>query len=110
MEERHFSKNWNGGKLDNDYFTIIRLCNPRKHLIGFSYAVFLDGKHINVSALDRIVMTCTLDKIPDVLYKLDTGYDKERAIAMISSMYKNKISNVKDASFSVLLFKRIRKA
>lgn len=101
-----FSTNWNG-KLNNHYFTTIRLSNPRKYQVGKDYAIELRQviqKH-PVQLISK--KTFTLDKINDFIAYIDTGYPPDKAKEMLCNMYKHKVTDIDNTQFDMLLLKKL---
>lgn len=109
MNEIKFTYNWNN-KLDNKYFTTIRLYSVGKFKIGEEYDILVKNKkeyHKIYSAILVAGLKYKLDDIPLFLFAQDTGYDKEASIKIVETMYKNSNIDIHNALFAILLFKRI---
>lgn len=106
-DQLNFSTNWNG-KLMCEYFTSIRLHNPRKFAVGNKFDVYLKGAYMGVHEVvghKRL----TVETISEWIALLDTGYPLVECQNIIRTMYK-KIDNFTDqSSLSYILLHRIEK-
>lgn len=101
-----FGYNWNG-KLDCDYYTTIRLHNPKKWKVGDIKEVWLkQGKEWE--QLDSVeilaVKTFSLEKLTDWIAYLDTGYNRAHALKIFRNMYKQE-----NPEMDFILCKKIKK-
>lgn len=98
-----FSTNWNN-KLDCDVFSTIRL-GAAKYFKGNKFKIVLkNGTPFFATVLE--VYWFKLNQLTDARAYLDTGYDKEKTIDIIRTMYKNTEVNVDEANFVYVLLKK----
>jgi len=104
MSRIDFSYCWNS-KLYCDAFTTFRI-NSDKYVVGGEYDIYLKGEYLyRCKLLDKKIL-----KLKDVntwITHLDTGYGVDEFKQLVRTMYKNKISNIDEAQFALLLLKRI---
>ena len=85
MKEIKFSQNWNN-KLDSKkFFTTIRL-RAAKYKVGSSYKISLSGKVLGMAKVKKL-LPVHLDKLPEVLCFLDTGYNLVETQKIIKQIY-----------------------
>lgn len=85
-----FGYNWNG-KLNCDYYTTIRLHNPKKWAVGDIKEVWLasGAKWEQIESVEIIgVKTFRLEQLTDWMAYLDTGYSRANALKIFRNMYK----------------------
>ena len=107
METIKFSQNWNNKLLLDSYFTTIRIFNNNKHVKGALIKCEYARKGETVDFVTEIaeVATVMLDAIPEFLFLIDTGYNKEQSIKMFEQMYKNKQVDIHSVKFAVICLK-----
>ena len=97
-----FSHNWNN-KLSCKYFSTIRLFS-QKFQVGSFYAMDYKGSRREVECVYK--QPIKLKDIPDCIFFLDTGYDKDTSINIFRTMYKNSKINVDTATFCIYVFRQ----
>lgn len=110
METLEFSTNWNH-KLDCDYFTTIRLQNPKKYAKGNEFQVLLHSckKQVLKGVVEVVeIRNVFLNGLDDYTCMLDTGYNASETIKLIKSMYKNKFINWDRQLLSVIMLQKNR--
>ncbi len=106
-ERLNFSTNWNG-KLFCNYFTTIRLHNPRKYGVGNQYDFHLKEVFMGeVKVIDHKKLTVAT--ISEWIARLDTGYSAEETKNIIRTMYKNIDNFTDDTPLSYVLLHKIKK-
>jgi len=85
MNDLNFSYNWNG-KLFADCFTTIRLTN--KFQLDEEVFIKLNDKIIDTGKVIQKIET-KIDKLTELVCRLDTGYSKSITIGIIKKMYPN---------------------
>jgi uncharacterized protein YqfB (UPF0267 family) len=91
METLNFLHNWNG-KLNNQYFTTIRLRNDRKYFVGATMQVSIQvGNRQASKGLVKVeaVKNITLNQLDEFTAALDTGYSLKTTCDLIRKMYQN---------------------
>ena len=63
------------------------------------------GEIVEFVAEIASVYITQLDRIPEFIFMIDTGYNKENAIKMFENMYKNKGIDLHAIKFSILALK-----
>lgn len=86
MDKIEFSYNWNN-KLNCMAFTTLRLFN-KKYTIGQTYTIKLNGVDICKATIVDI-KPIRLEQVNNYIAYLDTGYNREKCIDIIRTMYKN---------------------
>lgn len=81
-----FSYNWNN-KLDCNFFTTIRLHNPKKYWVGSTHRIFLKENDLGTAKIVQ-VKTVRLEEIDSFTASLDTGYNAAQTRALFRKMYK----------------------
>lgn len=108
METLEFTTNWNH-KLDCDYFTTIRLENPKKYFKGHDFKILLHqkGKQVvkGVATVVEIRNTFIVS-LDDYTCFLDTGYNAQETIKLLKTIYKNKSINWNNQILSIILLKK----
>lgn len=107
MEKIGFSTNWNK-KLNCDYFTTLRLANPKKYEVGKTYQIELNEKPIFLAQIVEIKTLKMYDLTP-FQCALDTGYNKPETMQIIRNIYKNKVQNIENHFFNLILLQKIEK-
>ena len=110
MQEIKFSYNWNN-KLDNKFFTSIRLHRPSRFFKGSNLVLSIkEGKEFKKTNIVEVIdlKLIKFSEISDWLFMIDTGYSAEEARQIFYNMYKKKVENVSDALFDLILLKKIR--
>lgn len=108
METLEFATNWNH-KLDCDYFTTIRLQNPKKYAKGNEFQVLLhSGKKQVIKGVVEVieVRNVFLTGLDDYTCMLDTGYNAVETQKLIKTIYKNKSINWDRQLLSVIMLKK----
>ena len=107
MQTIKFSQNWNNKLLLDSYFTTIRIFSNANHVVGtlVDCELMRKGEPLNFVAEIASVTLCLLDRIPEFVFMIDTGYTKENAIKMFENMYKNKNIDVHQVQFCILTLK-----
>ena len=107
METIKFSQNWNNKLLLDSYFTSIRIYNSNKHVKGALIKCEYTRKGETISFVCEVasVYPILLDKIPDFLFLIDIGYNKEQSIKMFEQMYKYKNVDLHTVQFAVVCLK-----
>lgn len=98
-----YPSNFNN-KLDSPFHTTIRLSGRFK--VGDLVAEFLNKEfkgHVKVIDKRRIL----LDSLNDWIAGLDTGYDRDKTIKMVKTMYKNKGVDFATTPVYIYLLKRV---
>ncbi len=80
-----FSYNWNK-KLYCNFFTTIRLHNPKKYWIGSIHRIFLKAEDLGTAKIVQ-VKTIRLEEIDSFTASLDTGYNAASTRALFRKMY-----------------------
>lgn len=81
-----FSYNWNN-KLDcKNFFTTIRLHNPKKYWINAIHRIFLKEVDLGTAKIAQI-RTIRLDEIDAFTASLDTGYNAAQTRSLFRKMY-----------------------
>jgi len=107
MDIINFSQNFNNKLMLNSYFTTIRPFSPSKHIVGVLKKCQYPRKGEMVEFVTEItdVTPVLLDKIPNFIFCIDTGYSKEESIRMFENMYKNKGIDVHTHRFAIITLK-----
>lgn len=100
-----FSHNWNG-KLFCYAFTTFRLRNDAKYKVGQEYDIYLKG-HEHEPVVISYIRHFKIDEISEVLWLLDTGYNKEESVNMMKTMYRNIVQNWETQDISFIVLRRI---
>jgi hypothetical protein len=98
MEQIKFSYNWNN-KLDCLSFTTIRP-KSNKYKVGQIYEILLKGNSKGKATIAEI-KEFKLEKLNEFIARLDTGYNREKCIEIITTMYKNQ--DVSKMTFQLIL-------
>lgn len=109
MPVLRFLKNWNN-KLTGDYFTSIRLASE-KYRRGNTLKLLLWDKGIyRTLGMVRVVEAkpLRLHQITPWISYLDAGMDVDKTKDMLYHMYKDRVGDVNDAEFSLVLFEKVR--
>lgn len=85
METIDFSNNWNN-KLDNIYFTTIRLYNQKKYTTKNNFNITLQHQFIKKAVIVDIRIIY-LSEINDFIAGLDTGYTVAECKNIFKRMY-----------------------
>lgn len=101
-----FSENWNGKLSGGNFFTTIRMHNPRKYSKGNILEVKFSNNYFKVEVEE--VITKKLNEFTDHELATDTGYGKEEALKIFQRMYPG--INVNDKEWDYILLKRITEA
>lgn len=101
-----FSYNWNN-KLACNAFTTLRLRNDAKYIVDRVGDAYLKDEHI---ASVRIVAIkhFTIDKINELVARVDTGYSREETVSIIKRMYKNYNLNWDIQQLSLIMLSKIK--
>jgi len=105
--ELNFSYNWNN-KLYNKAFTSIRLYNPTKYVINNLYNVNLKGNYLFTAKLIDLKILYPKN-ISNWLAYLDSGYNAEEVINILSKIYKNN-NDILNTKFHYLLLVRVEES
>lgn len=97
-----FFNDWNH-KLNCKAFTTIRLHNPTKYVIGCSYEIFLNQKHIG-DAILKSKRTLKHSQFNEFISYLDTGYSVDKLRIIFSSIYKDIDLNSAYFDFCLLVY------
>lgn len=81
----NFSANWNN-KLDNKFFTTIRLQNKNKYQIGHYFNIYLKGM-LYKKAVIKDIWVIHLGQLDQFTACLDTGYSLEQTKGILYKMY-----------------------
>ena len=103
-----FSQNWNG-KLNNNFFSTIRLFNPKKYKLGRQYIIRYKNEEILKAELDEITPVFYLQQVPSIAAKQDTGYSKEETIKIFENIYKNADFDINTKLLQLYLFKVLKR-
>jgi hypothetical protein len=104
-----FLKNWNN-KLTGDYFTSIRL-RGEKYRRGNTLKLLLWERGIyRTLGQVRVVEAkpLRLHQITPYISYLDAGMDVDRTKEMLYHMYRERVPDVNQADFVLVLFERVR--
>lgn len=106
-EPLNFTKNWNG-KLGCEYFTTIRLHDPKKYAKGIKKTVFLNKAILsNVEIFE--VFAVKFAYIKPWMKIQDTGLMPDKFDGMFHTMYKNKVTDWNTQLFDVMLLRTIQR-
>jgi len=103
-EKIDFSQNWNN-KLNCKCFTTLRL-KSEKYKIGNVYEITLKGGTMFFAKIIAI-KTLKIHQINDFIAAIDTGYSVEEMKRLIKTMYKNKVKDIDNQDFYLILLQRI---
>lgn len=96
-----FGFNWNN-KLDGRFLTTFRLHNPKKHILNIPCELYLKG-HLYKSGKIVDVRKMRLAQVNAFIAGLDAGYSVEEFTKLVQTMYKNKVKDIDDALFDLVL-------
>lgn len=99
-----FSTNW-AGKLNADVFSTLRIHNHHKHFVGNKAHVKFKDTQFTAEVIE--VTLAQIEKLPNFVFLLDTGYSKEEAIKMFKNMYKHYDIAIEACLWSLLILKKI---
>jgi hypothetical protein len=102
----NFSYNWNN-KLNCDAFTTLRLRDDSKYFAGAQGEAYLKNELVSAVMIVAI-KHFTIDKINEHIARVDTGYPREKAIAIIKTMYKNRNLNWETQRLSFIMLIKIK--
>ncbi|MFK5856574.1 MAG: hypothetical protein QM503_10615 [Bacteroidota bacterium] len=106
MTNIYYTYNWNN-KLDCLAFTTIRLRNDQVYYKGMVANVILkkvDRGPVIIVGIKHFL----LHELNEFMARIDTGYSKEKTIAIIQTMYKNRNINWKTQQLSFILQKKLK--
>lgn len=105
-----FSFDWNGKVSGNVCFTTLRLHNDSKYVVGKVYGIRLKGemKRHPAILLDKKVLY--MKDLNEWVARIDTGYSLADFKGLIYQMYKNKVKNIEQQRFDLLLLRYDRAA
>jgi hypothetical protein len=103
-EKIDFSYNWNN-KLNCKCFTTLRLKNE-KYKVGNVYEITLKGGTMFFAKIIAI-KTLKISHINDFIAAIDTGYSADEMKQLIKTMYKNKVKDIDNQDFVLILLQRI---
>ena len=104
MNNLDFSYNWNN-KLDCQAFTTLRLTD--KYNINDTLKVMLRKEFRGfVMVVDK--RRFTLNKINDFIAYIDTGYNQQECVNILTKMYKNKNIDWEKQEIYFYLLKKIK--
>jgi hypothetical protein len=103
-----YYQNWNG-KLDNEFYTSIRLNNPAKYVVGRTMAVTLNSKRKHDAKIHD-VKTFRLDDITEWVARIDTGLSREECIRLFRRMYENQAIDWTTQKLNLVLFQNLEYA
>lgn len=106
IDKIKFTRNWNN-KLNNDYFTTIRLADVKRFYVGKTLEVILNDKHFCYTEIIK-TYECFLDDLKDLICYMDTGYNAVTAKAMFRRMYESQNIDFKRKKNQVILLKKIK--
>lgn len=104
MEEVIDFKENGNGKLNCEYFTMLRLYDPVKHCIGNRFEIRLNNIHkgfANIVSMNLI----TLGQIREYTARLDAGCSAEECQSRIKEAYKRKQINWNSQAIAYCLMK-----
>jgi hypothetical protein len=90
------------------YFTTIRLYNPRKYTKGSFFDVYLTGVYMGEFVIED-TKRLTIETMNEWIAKIDTGYTLEETRTIIRTMNKTVDNFTDQSSLSYILLKRIDK-
>jgi hypothetical protein len=105
MEKLIFSTNWNN-KLECNFYTTIRIYNPRKHFVNNQFDIYLQRKYRGKAVVIGVVKTY-LHKLNDYVCYLDTGYNKLETIELMKKIYKTKNIDFSKKQITILILQKI---
>ena len=102
-----YSTNWNQ-KLCLNIFADIRVYNKNNHFEGNIVDVEYTAKTgiIEFKAEIEKVVPVLLDKVPESMWWLITGYDKENSLKIMHQIYKNTDLDLEKAFFAILILRQ----
>ena len=105
IDRLKFSRNWNN-KLNNDYFTTIRIADIKRFYVGKTMEIQLNDTHF---CYTEIVKTyeCFLDELKDLICYIDTGYNAATAKGMFRRMYEAQNIDFSQKKIQVILLKKL---
>lgn len=107
MQIIKFNRNWNG-KLACDIFTTIRIHSANKYKVGeiYNYEAHI-RKDCEAAGVVKCIhiSTFNLEDIPDPVFYVDCGLNKENAIKMMETMYSKYNINIHKEKWDVVVLK-----
>ena len=101
----NFSYNWNH-KLHCDSFTTLRLRNDARYFVGAVGNIYLKNQYVSAFKIVAI-KHFTIDRINEFVARIETGYSREKTIALIKTMYKNRNINWNTQLLSLIMITKI---
>ncbi len=83
MKTLNFNFNWNN-KLSCDYFTTIRISDYFN--VGDEVLIQLNKQSIDSGIISEKICT-RIEKLTELVSRIDTGYNREQTIGIIKKMY-----------------------
>jgi glyoxylase-like metal-dependent hydrolase (beta-lactamase superfamily II) len=106
--EFKYLQNWNNKLLLDSFFTTIRIYNPAQHVAGCYAKNFYTRKNNEIVEFSTEIVNVVpvmLDKIPEFVFLIDTGYSKAESIKIFENLYKSKKIDVHAVQFAIITHK-----
>lgn len=104
-ETLEFSEDWNWKLHAKNYFSTIRLHNPKKYAVGNHLQVTCSRPKMDFLARVEKTEEYLLDSIPDSILSLDTGYHAAEARKLFTKFYPDK--DWAEQKLSVVLLRKV---
>lgn len=102
-----FSTNWNN-KLNNNFFTTIRLNNAGKYQVGDCFKIISKQKYL-YDALIVGIRYSKIEDLPEFTCYTDTGYSKSETIKLLKNMYSKKNIDWDKQVLAIILLESLNK-